>query len=321
MTGAVYSPSLPLRGRVGKWERPAILWEPGRANLHRQAAPGRGADPAGRADSGVLLRADRARRSRLDHPIATQYAEFLGQVLQGDLGASLVTPQRVWSEVAAVLPYTIDLTVTALAIGVVLGLPLGIVAARHRNGTLDYLARFFSLAGLSFPAFVSAILLLLAFAIELRWFPVISEARSGNTVDQLRALALPAVNLGLIMVAYVMRVARSSMLGVLGEDSIRTARAKGVPARVVIWRHALRNALIPVVTVVGLYLGVLIGNSVLTEIVFNRPGLGKLIINALNQRDYTLLEGMMVIYAFFIVIANLLTDLTYGLIDPRVKHQ
>jgi len=257
----------------------------------------------------------------LDQPIAAQYVEFLGQVLQGDLGASLVTRQRVWSEVAGVLPYTIDLTLTALAIGVVLGLPLGIVAARHRNGAIDYLARFFSLAGLSFPAFVSAILLLLAFAIQLRWFPVISESRSGDPLDQLRALTLPAVNLGLIMVAYVMRVARSSMLGVLGEDYIRTARAKGVPARVVIWRHALRNALIPVVTVVGLYLGVLIGNSVLTEIVFNRPGLGKLIINALNQRDYTLLEGMMVIYAFFIVIANLLTDLTYGLIDPRVKRQ
>jgi ABC-type dipeptide/oligopeptide/nickel transport system permease component len=257
----------------------------------------------------------------LDQPIAAQYVEFLGQVLQGDLGASLVTRQRVWSEVAGVLPYTIDLTLTALAIGVVLGLPLGIVAARHRNGAIDYLARFFSLTGLSFPAFVSAILLLLVFAIQLRWFPVISESRSGDPLDQLRALTLPAVNLGLIMVAYVMRVARSSMLGVLGEDYIRTARAKGVPARVVIWRHALRNALIPVVTVVGLYLGVLIGNSVLTEIVFNRPGLGKLIINALNQRDYTLLEGMMVIYAFFIVIANLLTDLTYGLIDPRVKRQ
>ena len=257
----------------------------------------------------------------LDQPIAAQYVEFLGQVLQGDLGASLVTRQRVWSEVAGVLPYTIDLTLTALAIGVVLGLPLGIVAARHRNGAIDYLARFFSLTGLSFPAFVSAILLLLVFAIQLRWFPVISESRSGDPLDQLRALTLPAVNLGLIMVAYVMRVARSSMLGVLGEDYIRTARAKGVPARMVIWRHALRNALFPVVTVVGLYLGVLIGNSVLTEIVFNRPGLGKLIINALNQRDYTLLEGMMVIYAFFIVIANLLTDLTYGLIDPRVKRQ
>jgi len=257
----------------------------------------------------------------LDQPIPVQYLAFMGQVLQGDLGTSLVTNHRVWSEVVNVLPYTIDLTVSALVIGVVLGLPLGVLAARWRNGAVDYAARFFSLAGLSFPAFVSAILLLLAFAIELHWFPVISDAPLNNPAARLRALALPAINLGLIMVAYVMRVARSSMLGVLGEDYIRTARAKGVPARMVIWRHALRNALIPVVTVVGLYLGVLIGNSVLTEIVFNRPGLGKLIVNSLNQRDYTMLEGMMVIYAFFIVIANLLTDLTYGLIDPRVKRQ
>jgi ABC-type dipeptide/oligopeptide/nickel transport system permease component len=223
--------------------------------------------------------------------------------------------------VAKVLPYTIELTLSALAIGAALGLPLGVIAAQRRNAAIDYAARFFSLLGLSFPAFVSAILLLLVFAIQLRWFPVISEAKPGDLLSRLSALALPAVNLGLIMVAYVMRVARSSMLGVLGEDYIRTARSKGVPARVVIWRHALRNALIPVVTVVGLYLGVLIGNSVLTEIVFNRPGLGKLIVNSLNQRDYTMLEGLMVIYAFFIVLANLLTDLTYGLVDPRVKRQ
>jgi len=257
----------------------------------------------------------------LDQPMLAQYADFMGMVLRGDLGNSLVTHQSVWGEVAKVLPYTIELTLTALAIGTVLGLPLGVLAARHRNEFLDYLARFLSLLGLSFPAFVSAILLLLAFSIELRWFPVISEARAGDPLSRLTALALPAINLGLIMVAYVMRVARSSMLGVLGEDYIRTARSKGVPARIVVWRHALRNALIPVVTVVGLYLGVLIGNSVLTEIVFNRPGLGKLIVNALNQRDYTMLEGLMVIYAFFIVIANLLTDLTYGMVDPRVKHQ
>ena len=123
------------------------------------------------------------------------------------------------------------------------------------------------------------------------------------------------------MAAYVTRVTRSSMLEVLGEDYIRTARAKGVPTRAVVWRHALRNGLIPVVTVVGLYLGILIGNSVLTEIVFNRPGLGKLIVGALNQRDYTMLQGLMVIYAFVIVLVNLLTDLTYGFIDPRVKRQ
>jgi len=135
----------------------------------------------------------------------------------------------------------------------------------------------------------------------------------------MRSLALPAANLGLIMAAYITRVTRSAMLEVLGEDYVRTARAKGVPQGTVLWRHALRNALIPVVTVVGLYLGILIGNSVLTEIVFNRPGLGKLIVGALNQRDYTMLQGMMVIYTFIVVIVNLLTDLTYGLIDPRVK--
>jgi len=238
----------------------------------------------------------------LDRPLPVQYVDFM------------------WQEVRNVLPYTIELTVTALIIGVALGLPLGVAAAKHRNRALDYAARIFSLIGLSFPAFVSAIMLLLAFAIQLHWFPVISEAREGDPLSRVSALVLPAVNLGLIMVAYVMRVARSSMLGVLGEDYIRTARAKGVPARVVVWRHALGNALIPVVTVVGLYLGVLIGNSVLTEIVFNRPGLGKLIVNSLNQRDYTMLQGLMVVYAFIIVIVNLLTDLTYGVVDPRVRQ-
>jgi ABC-type dipeptide/oligopeptide/nickel transport system permease component len=257
----------------------------------------------------------------IDKPLLVQYVDFLAMVVRGDLGLSLVTNRPVLREVIDVLPYTIDLTLAALAIGVVFGLPLGVISARRRNTGVDYATRFLSLIGLSFPAFVSGILLLLAFAIELRWFPVISSGNIADPAARLNSLVLPAVNLGLIMVAYVTRVARSSMLGVLGEDYIRTARAKGVPARMVIWRHALRNALIPVVTVVGLYLGVLIGNSVLTEIVFSRPGLGKLIVNALNRRDYTTLQGLMVIYAFFIVLANLLTDLAYGLIDPRVKRQ
>ena len=257
----------------------------------------------------------------LDQPLLVQYLDFMSTVLKGDLGTSLVTHRSVWGEVANVLPYTIELTLSALVIGVVLGLPLGVAAARRRNEPLDYIARFVSLVGLSFPAFVSAIMLLLVFAIQLPWLPVISEGRPGDIMSRIAALVLPAVNLGLIMVAYVMRVARSSMLGVLGEDYIRTARSKGVPARVVIWRHALGNARIPVVTVVGLYLGVLIGNSVLTEIVFNRPGLGKLIVNSLNQRDYTTLQGLMVIYAFIIIIVNLLTDLAYGLADPRVRHR
>ncbi len=130
---------------------------------------------------------------------------------------------------------------------------------------------------------------------------------------------MPAINLGLISAAYITRVTRSAMLEVLSEDYVRTARAKGVPARLVVWRHALRNALIPIITVVGLYLSILIGNSVLTEIVFSRPGLGKLIVGALNQRDYTMLQGMMVIYTLAVVIVNLLVDIAYGFVDPRVK--
>ena len=166
---------------------------------------------------------------------------------------------------------------------------------------------------------MSGVLLLIAFAVELRWFPVISTVNTSDPLERLRALALPAINLGLIMVAYVTRVTRSGMLKALSEDYVRTARAKGLPSRLVVWRHALRNVLIPVVTVIGLYLGVLIGNAVLTEIVFNRPGLGKLIVSALNQRDYALLQGLMVVTALAIVFANILTDLTYGLVDPRVK--
>ena len=149
---------------------------------------------------------------------------------------------------------------------------------------------------------------------------MIGNPRPGDWIDGLHKLVLPAITLGIVMAAYVVRVTRSSMLQVLGEDYIRTARAKGVPRRSIIWRHGFSNALIPVVTVVGLYVGILIGNSVLTEIVFNRPGLGKVIVSALTQRDYTMLQGMMVIYCFLIVVVNLITDLSYGLIDPRVKQ-
>lgn len=260
-------------------------------------------------------------RLGLDRPLVEQYAEFMAGALTGDWGQSMVTGKPVLSEILRVLPYTIELTVVSLIIGAVIGIPLGAWSALHRNEWIDYVTRIGSLLGLSFPAFVSAILLLIAFAIQLRWFPVISAGGRENLVDWARNLALPALNLGLIMAAYITRVTRSSMLGTLGEDYIRTAHAKGVPANVVVWRHGMRNALIPVVTVVGLYLGILIGNSVLTEIVFNRPGLGKLIVGALAQRDYTLLQGLMVIYTFVIVVVNLLTDLTYGLIDPRVKYQ
>jgi glutathione transport system permease protein len=257
-------------------------------------------------------------RLGLDQPILLQYATFLGNALLGDWGVSMVTGQPVLAEVLNVLPWTIELTLVSLALGVAIGVPLGVWAAVRRNGAVDYIVRITSLAGLSFPAFVSAIILLFLFAIELRWFPVIS-ARTGSLKAWTESITLPAISLGLNSAAYITRVTRSAMLEVLSEDYVRTARAKGVPQRIVIWRHALRNALIPIITVAGLYLSTLIGNSVLTEIVFSRPGLGKLIVGALNQRDYTMLEGMMVIYTLAVVLVNLLSDLAYGVVDPRVK--
>lgn len=255
----------------------------------------------------------------LDQPIYVQYFDFVMRTLAGDFGRSMATGRTVLQEVATVLPYTIELTASALLIGAVFGVPLGTTAAIYRNLWPDYASRLVSLIGLSFPAFVSAILMLLAFAVNLRWFPVIGSGGSGLEAH-LRALVLPALNLGLIMTAYITRVTRASMLNVLNEDYIRTARAKGVRPGRLIRRHALRNALIPVITVVGLYFGTLVGNSVLTEMVFSRPGLGKLILGALNSRDYTLLQGLMVVFASFVILVNTLTDIAYGLVDPRVKY-
>ncbi len=257
-------------------------------------------------------------RLGLDRPLMDQYWSFIAGAVKGDWGISLVSGRPVIREILDVLPWTLELTFISMIIGTAIGVPLGVWAAVNRNRMPDYLTRIASLIGLSFPPFVSAILLLIAFSLILNWFPVISGNRS-TPWAWFQSLALPALNLGLIMAAYITRVARSAMLEVMQEDYVRTARAKGVPWSVVVWRHALRNALIPVVTIVGLYLGILIGNSVLTEIVFNRPGLGKLIIGALNQRDYTMLQGMMVIYTLIVVLVNVITDLAYAFIDPRVK--
>lgn len=255
----------------------------------------------------------------LDQPVYVQYFDFLLKAAMGDFGRSLSSGRTVLQEVAVVLPYTLELTASAIVLGALFGIPLGTLAAIYRNAWPDYFSRVLSLVGLSFPAFVSGILALLVFAVNLRWFPVISAGGSGIEAH-FRNLALPALTLGLIMTAYITRVTRSSMLSVLNEDYIRTARAKGVrPVRLIL-RHALRNALIPVVTVVGLYFGTMIGNSVLTEIVFSRPGLGKLILGALTSRDYTLLQGLMVVFAAFVIVVNTLTDIAYGLVDPKVKY-
>jgi ABC-type dipeptide/oligopeptide/nickel transport system permease component len=258
-------------------------------------------------------------RLGLDRPLWEQYLDFLTRALVGDFGTSMVTGRPIIDEVAAVLPHTVDLTLASMLFGIVVGVPVGIWAALHRNRLIDVAARILSLIGLSFPVFVSGIFALLLFALHWRIFPVIGSANLADPADRLHKIVLPAVTLGLVMAAYITRVTRSAMLASMSEDYIRTARAKGVPWRRVVWVHGLRNASLPIVTVVGLYVGILLGNSVLTEIVFNRPGLGKVIVGALNQRDYTMLQGLMVIYCFLIVVVNAVTDLLYGVLDPRVK--
>lgn len=256
----------------------------------------------------------------LDQSLAVQYWSFMRGALTGDLGRSMLNDRPVLDLISSVLPYTLILTASALVTGCIVGIPLGVWAALRRNRMPDYVTRMLSLLGVSFPSFVSAILLLLAFAIQIRIFPVVGSSAT-TFWGQVQALVLPTISLGLIMVAYITRVTRSAMLEVLREDYVRTAVAKGMSASTVIWRHAFRNALMPVITVVGLYLGVLMGNSVLTEIVFNRPGLGKLIVSAVVQRDYTLLQGVMVVYTMLFILVNLVTDLVYGVVDPRVQYE
>lgn len=259
-------------------------------------------------------------RMGLDKPLWQQYFIFLGGLVRGDLGKSLITGKSVSEQIRFVLPYTLQLTFASVLIGIVLGVPLGILTALRRNSTMDYLGRTFSLAGLSVPAFYLGILLLLLFAVQLGWFPVVGGGEQGDPRSLIYHLVLPSLTLGLIMTAYVTRFSRSAMLNVMGEDYVRTARAKGMGERVVMVRHALRTALIPIMSIIGILTVSLIGSSVMTEIVFSRPGLGKLMVGAMKQRDYTMLQSVMVIYALIIVIINVLVDVLYGVVDPRVRY-
>jgi len=256
----------------------------------------------------------------LNDPIWLQYIKFLGNLLKGDLGKSAITGYSVAQQVIHVLPYTLTLTFCAIVFGYIFGVPLGISAAVHRNSFIDYFNRIFSLLGLSVPAFYLGILLMLIFAIIFPIFPVVGGGDFWDLKDNLRHLVLPGFSLGLLMMAYVTRMTRSSILVVLREDYVRTARAKGVIERIILYKHVLRNSLIPIVTLGGLYAVVLIGSSVMVEIVFSRPGLGKLMVGAIKQRDYTTLQSVMVIYAVMVVFINLATDLIYSLIDPRIRY-
>jgi ABC-type dipeptide/oligopeptide/nickel transport system permease component len=269
-----------------------------------------------------------------------QYPSFALGVLRGDLGRSIVSLVPVGSGLRARFPATFELAVTAMLFAVVVGVPLGVVAALRRGTLIDTGALFIALAGVSFPVFWLGILLIYAFAVNLGWLPasgrlaatltfapvtgfyVLDGLLSGRldvTLDALRHLVLPGLALGSIPLAIVVRMTRSAMLEVLGQDYVRTATAKGLARSVVVRKHALRNALMPVVTVIGLSFGALLSGAILTETVFAWPGIGRWVYDAISARDYPVIQGGVLFVAFLFVLVNLVVDLSYAVIDPRVQ--
>jgi len=256
----------------------------------------------------------------LNAPLYVQYFQFLAGLFRGDLGRSLINSRPVASQIASVFPYTLELTTTGIIFGSLLGIPLGILTALRRNRLVDYIGRVFSLVGLSVPSFYLGILLLLLFSLKFNLFPVVGGGDLSNLGETLYYLFLPALTLALIMMSYVTRMTRSSILNILNDDYVRTARAKGLREWLVIYKHVLRNALLPLLSIVGMFSIVLIGSSVMTEVVFSRPGLGKMMVGAMKQRDYIMLQSIMVIFSSLVVFINLITDLAYGFTDPRIRY-
>jgi len=258
----------------------------------------------------------------VDQPLPVQYLNWLGSLLRGDAGYSIRSGQPVFAELASRLPVTLELALAAAVIALGVGIPLGLVSALRPESGLDLLARAFGLVGLALPSFWLGTLIILLFARYLRWMP-----NTGGYVDlfvdpgaNLRFLVFPAVTLGVAMAAVVMRTMRSAMLDVLGTEYIRTARAKGLPPRLVVNRHALRNSLIVVVTILGIQVGYLLGGAVVVEEVFSVPGVGRLLLNAINQRDYAVVQGGVLVIATLFVATNTLVDLLYGYFDPRIRY-
>ncbi|MBF6595310.1 MAG: ABC transporter permease [Thermaceae bacterium] len=257
----------------------------------------------------------------LNLPLHVQFVQWIGAVLHGDLGSSLRTGRAVSADLALRFPVTLELTLLGLLVSLVVAVPLGILAAIRRSSVADYLASLFALLGLSVPGFFLAVLLTLLFSLTLGWLPPAGYIPlAENPLDNLRHMLLPAFSLGLILAGAITRILRSSMLEVLGRDYIRTARAKGLTERVVIYRHALRNALIPVLTVIGLQFGSLLGGAVIIEQVFSLPGVGRFALEGINLRDYPVVQGTVLFIAAVAVLVNLLIDLLYPLVDPRIRY-
>jgi len=281
-------------------------------------------------------------RLGLDLPLWEQYLRYLGGLFRGDFGVSIVTKQPVLQEFFTLLPATLELSLCAITIAVLLGLPLGILAATRQGSAFDHTVMASSLAGYSMPIFWWGPLLIILFSGVLGWTPVSGRisllyffepvtgfmlidswlsGEPGAFTSAVRHLILPTIVLGTIPLAVIARQTRSAMLEVLSEDYVRTARAKGLPATRVIGLHALRNALIPVVTVIGLQVGVLMAGAVLTETIFSWPGIGKWMVDSIFRRDYPSVQGGLLLIAAIVMLVNLVVDLLYGLINPRIRHR
>ena len=251
---------------------------------------------------------------RLNDPLPLQYAVYVAGLVRGDFGRSITTSTPILPELVERFLRTLELAVAGIVVAMVVGGAAGIVSAVRRSSLTDYVATALALTGISTPIFWSGLLLILLFSVRLEWLP------AGGT-GTLRHLVLPALSLGLFSAGVLARQTRSGMLEVLGQDFVRTARAKGLPERVVVVKHALKNALIPVVTVLGDQFGRLLGGAILTETVFAWPGVGRYLIESISQRDYPAVQGAIFVFAASVVVVNLLVDLSYGMLDPRVRPE
>lgn len=257
----------------------------------------------------------------LDQPIPIQYVKWLASVVRGDLGRSIRSNQPVSEAIAERLPVTIELAILAVTISLLIAIPAGIIAAMRRNSALDAGSTFVALLGVSLPNFFLAILLILLFGVKLRWLPPfgyqpLTQGLGGN----LQRMILPAITLGTALAAIVTRMMRSSLLEVLDQDYIRTARAKGLGEARMVRAHALKNALMPVVTIVGLQIGGLLGGAIITESIFVLPGIGRLLVDAIFQRDFPLVQGVVLFVSLTFLFSNFAVDLAYAYLDPRIRY-
>lgn len=257
----------------------------------------------------------------LDRPVVEQYFRFMKGAVTGDLGDSLRTRQPVVSELSDRFPLTLQLTSAAIVVAVAVGVPLGVISATKKDSLLDKLSTLVALFGASMPLFWIAIMAILFFAVNLRWLPTAGNDGPIWTPEGFRSFILPAVTLALSPIALIMRLTRSSMLEVLNREYVTVARAKGMEERRVIVGHAMRNALLPVVTFIGLVFGALLGGAVVTETIFSLPGLGRLVVTAINQRDYPIIQGAVLMLAVIFTLINFFVDLLYAVIDPRIRYE